>query len=148
MAHTTVLMFPSVLSALLEGRRTMTNTTHACNFVCVFIFQKCLFEKCYRQPVTVAYLIAIGRRDSSDGTRTRLSVRARRVRTPALQRPAQQCCFGALLPFHQLRNHGGHAFRSLLTVNDGFSFHVHFGSTHFGCTERKYNTRTSSTRSR
>lgn len=40
MAYTTVLIFLSVLSALLGGRWTMTNTTYICNFVCVFIFQR------------------------------------------------------------------------------------------------------------
>lgn len=117
--------------------------------LCFFFYlPKRAFAKCHRKPVNVVYLIVVGRRDSSDGTRTRLSVRARRVRTPALQRPAQQRRLGALLPFHQLCDHGGHAFRSLSTVNGGFSFHAFFSTRHLGCTECKYNTRTSSTRSR
>lgn len=59
------------------------------------------------------HLIVVGRRNPSDWTRARLTVRARRIRTSALQRSTQKRRSGVLLPFHQLCDHGGHAFGGL-----------------------------------
>lgn len=69
-----------------------------------------------KRPETYSWplhLIAVWRWNPSDRTRTRLTIRAGRVRTSTLQCPTQESCPSILLPFHQLCDHGSYAFGGL-----------------------------------